>query len=167
MVFNLEIKGSNIKRIIAVFCTVVLCISVMGFTVYAQPEANVSSEKIVVSPTGESRKIIASFEGGTTLMRATPNLRHDYGFKYEEAGSNVLMERVWGETVEVAQISVDTYTRARYESWLTGSISGDSGRKYDSADGSVSGISRANSGWIIASDPNSWVGHTYYGYQSL
>lgn len=86
---------------------------------------------------------------------------HNSGFDRRANGNaGQPSERVWGETSHVENgVAVDGYTRARYE--LGSSIKHDSGRCWDSDDGTIDGYSRAVSGWTT--NATLYVGHTYYG----
>ena len=154
------------KKIAAALLTVTLLCPVTS-GVYANEEVEVDTSRIYRSEVNfKGERPISCLENVTIQSRAD-DVRwvHDSWFDLEEDGHSALRERVCGETSCHSKIDsspVNPYTRARYEKIGSGEPYADSGRKWDDADGRISGYSSAKSYWV-AGDVNLGTAHTYYG----
>lgn len=135
------------KRLLAILLTMLFVLSLSS--VYA---IDIDSKDKVKLDKTDKNYVESVLEG---MYALSIMFDHDSGINY--SGNS---RQVWGRTQawdENAQ-KLNSYTRARFEELVLGTVKCDSGRVYSTG----AGASYAESGWLY-SDQYTYIAKTYYG----
>lgn len=157
-------KFNRGKGITSALLALTMCVSISSISAFAVT----TNEIMVVDPNAPHvTPVVSTYEPVSRASSDNVTFDHYKGTKLRDFGSASYEEMVWGKTYHYIKHynapneNVDGYTRARWESLLSDSIEGDSGRCWDSADHYIDGMSEAESSWVA--EPIWLVAHTYYG----